>query len=87
MIARKIELGLITKGRIDQGMMTTISHIKTDELIIAEMIDMMMTDAMSIVGIITIIRQEEIKDNTRITDTMMIAKEMMTDMIVVNILI
>ena len=66
MIARKIELGLITKGRIDQGMMTTISHIKTDELIIAEMIDMMMTDAMSIVGIIVIIHQEVIKDRSLI---------------------
>ena len=68
-------------------MMTAIGQTEIDGMIIVEMIDMMMTDAMSIVGIITIIRQEEIKDNTRITDTMMIAKEMMTDMIVVNILI
>mgnify|MGYP000417971169 CR=1 FL=1 len=68
-------------------MMTAIGQTEIDGMIIVEMIDMMMTDAMSIVGIITIIRQEEIKDNTRITDTMMIAKEMMTDMIIVNILI
>ena len=48
---------------------------------------MTMTDEMIIIGIIQIIRQEAIGDHTSITDIMMIDEEMMTDMIIVNILI
>ena len=48
---------------------------------------MTMTDEMIIIGIIQIIRQEAIGDHTSITDIMMIDEEMMTDMIIVDIVI
>ena len=83
MIARKIELGLITKRRIDQGMMTAIGQTKIDGMIIKEMIDMTMID-----GIIEIIRQEMIEmtgGHTKVTDIMMIEGGMtITDMIIVD---
>mgnify|MGYP000423870088 CR=1 FL=1 len=55
-------------------------------MIIGEMIDMMMTDVMIIIGIIIveIIDQEMIEDHTRVNDIMMIDEEIMTDMIIVD---
>ena len=53
------------------------------------MIDMMMTDVTSIVGIIGFIHQEVIRDHIRATNTTMIDEEMMTKemMIIVDIMI
>ena len=87
MIPRKIRLGLNTERTIDQGMMITIGQREIGGMIIAEMIDMMMTVTMSIVRIIAIIHQEVIGDHTRVTDTTLIDWEMMTGMIIVNIMI
>ena len=72
MIPRKIRLGLNTERTIDQGMMITIGQREIGGMIIAEMIDMMMTVTMSIVRIIAIIHQEVIGDHTRVTDTTLI---------------
>ena len=72
MISRKIGLRLNIGRRIDQGMMTAIGQTEIDVMIIDEMIDMTMTDMMIIIGIIEIICQGTIKNNTRVTDIMMI---------------
>ena len=68
-------------------MMTGIGKTKIDVMIIGEMIDTTMNDVMIIVEVIEIILQGMIRDHTRSIDIMMIDGEMMTDMIIVNILI
>ena len=68
-------------------MMTGIGKTKIDVMIIGEMIDTTMNDVMIIVEVIEIILQGMIRDHTRSIDIMMIDEEMMTDMIIVDIVI
>ena len=83
---KKTRLGPNTEMRIDQDMMTAIGQTEINVTIIGEMIDMMMTHAMIIVGIILIeiIHQETVEDHTRVTNIIMIEEGMMIDMIIVD---